>query len=708
MPAQKSKKKSMKLLVVESPTKAKTIKKYLGSGYDVVSCMGHIIDLPKSRLAVNVDKNFEPEYITVRGKGKILSQLKKKAKQAKTIYLAADNDREGEAISWHLKNVFSSITSENSIKRVVFNEITPPAIKQAIKEPGIISIPLVDAQKARRVLDRLVGYNISPILWAKVKNGLSAGRVQSVALRIICEREDEIDAFIPNEYWNINALLKKGRLNITASLFKINNKKPELHSKNQVDTLLSLLNNKDFTVSKINISNKTISPTPPFTTSKLQQTAANRLGFTSKKTMIIAQQLYEGINIKNSPIGLITYMRTDSTRISQSALTDLRTYITEKFPECLPDQPVYYKAGKGKIQDAHEAIRPTSVLREPEQIKEYLTVDQYKLYSIIWEKFVSSQMLPQHTESTSVEISCGLALFKANYSRVIFPGYQSVLNLLKEKKVHKNPPSLQEGETLTFVEWETSQHYTQPPPRYTDASIIKILEESGIGRPSTYASIISTLTSRYYITRTSRTLIPTTLGRVVNKILVANFPDILAIDFTANMEKNLDMVEQQKAIWNEVLHTFYTPFKQNIEKVNHTLENMKGHFDEATDIICDKCGQKMIKKLGRNGYFIACSAFPECRNTQSIPLADCPEENCDGKIITKKGLKKQSRKFYGCTKYPDCNFITWDIPTDIKCPKCNKFLVRKRNKEKGDYKACVDDKCGYILLKEVNSDTNAN
>ncbi len=706
MPVAKSTKKTIKktdksiLVIVESPAKAKTINKYLGKDYKVTASMGHIIDLPKSRIGVNVDDNFEPEYITVRGKGKILNDLKKFAANSKSILLASDNDREGEAIAFHIGDALKKKYPELPIKRIVFNEITKNAIVDSIKDAKEIDINKVEAQKTRRILDRLVGYKISPILWEKVKNGLSAGRVQSLTLKAICEREDEIEKFIPVEYWSVDALLNKDKKDFVAELSKIDNNKPEITNEKSVTIIRKDLLNGKFVVSNIQTATKSISPLPPFITSKLQQSAANRFSFTSKKTMSIAQQLYEGIDIGTDTIGLITYMRTDSVRISDSALQEVREYIGKEWADCLPEQANFYSKKTG-AQDAHEAIRPTAVMRTPELLKKYLTADQYKIYAIIWERFVSSQMTNAEYLSKTVSITSGKYTFKVTKSDMTNRGYNASLNLLKSKDTVKvvKLPEFKEGDILNFKELITEQHFTQPPPRYTDASIIKFLEENGIGRPSTYAPIISTLLDRYYVVRKAKQIEPTVLGKLVNNIIVTSFPDIVNIDFTAKLESDLDEIANGNAHRVELLKTFYDPFSKHLEEAQNNLEVHKKVFDEETDEVCDKCGSKMLKKLGRYGFFLACSNFPACRNAKTIPLADCPVDGCNGKIIArKKGAR--GKEFYGCTNYPECQFVSWNKPTDIKCPKCGKFLVEKHDKEHGNFKQCVDEKCDYKLLEE--------
>lgn len=693
--AKKSKKKEPQtLVIVESPAKAKTIEKYLGPGYTVKASMGHLIDLPKSRIAIDVENNFQPEYITVRGKAKLLKELQKDAKKADTVLLASDNDREGEAIAWHLRNAIADKT-EAKIGRIVFNEITPVAIKEAVKNPGEIIEAKVNAQKARRVLDRLVGYNLSPLLWSKVKNGLSAGRVQSVALRLICEREEEVENFLPEEYWSLDADFVKGKSTFTAQLVTYKGEKPVLKSETQVNQIIDEIKNAECEVIGIKFTDKVVRPKAPFTTSKLQQSAANKLGFTSRKTMQIAQQLYEGVNIGESRVGLITYMRTDSVRISQTALDEVRDWITKNHPEDLPPEQIQYAVGKG-AQDAHEGIRPTYVTYTPDSVKEYLTRDQLRLYTIIWERFVSSQMNNAKTRTTSAEIKAGDAVFRVSASKIVDKGFYHVIHLLSSKEDSTgNLPSLKEGEKLSATKFYPEQHFTQGPARFTDASIVKTLEEKGIGRPSTYAPIISVLLDRYYVTRVNKQLVPTQLGRMICKILVESFPTVINEAFTAEVENNLDTVEQDKLVWNDMIGDFYKPFKERVDEVMEKQESVKGFLDEETDKVCDKCGKMMVKKLGRFGFFLACSGFPECHNTRSIPLAKCPVKGCDGEIVARK-TKGRGKEFYGCTNYPTCNFISHFKPIDATCPKCGWFMVEKYDKKNGSYKSCINPDCDYL------------
>ncbi len=695
MAAKKKAKKETTLVIVESPAKAKTIEKYLGEGFMVKASMGHLIDLPKSRMAIQIENNFEPEYITVRGRAKLLKELQKDAKKSDHVLLASDPDREGEAIAWHLNNAIKGKTDAD-IKRVVFNEITPNAIKEAVNHPREIYESLVNAQKARRVLDRLVGYNLSPLLWEKVKNGLSAGRVQSVALRLICEREKEVEDFIPEEYWTLEADFVKGKTQFTAQLVKYKGVKPELKSEEEVKKIIDEIQNSQCKVKEIKSTDKTVRPKAPYTTSKLQQDAANRLGFTSRKTMQVAQQLYEGIQIGSSRVGLITYMRTDSVRIAQSALDDVRAWIGKNYPKELPAEPIHYAPGKS-AQDAHECIRPTYIDYTPDSIKEYLTRDQLRLYSIIWERFFSSQMNNAKTRTTSVDIEAGDAVFRVSASKLVEKGFYSVMKVLSSKEeVTGNIPSLKEGEVLdTAHKFYPEQHFTSGPARYTDASIVKMLEEKGIGRPSTYAPIISVLLDRYYVTRNNRQLMPTVLGKMISKILVESFPDVINEKFTADVENELDEVEQDKVVWNDMIRDFYGPFKTRVDEVESKTESIKGFLDEETDLKCDKCGKPMVKKLGRFGFFLACSGFPECHNTKSIPLAKCPVDGCDGDIVERKS-KGRGKSFYGCTNYPKCSFISHFKPIDAVCPKCGWFMVEKFDKKNGNYKSCINPDCDYL------------
>ena len=685
------------LVIVESPGKVKTIEKYLGPSYNVKASMGHLIDLPKSRTAIDVEHNFEPEYITVRGRAKILKELQTDAKKSGKVLLACDNDREGEAIAWHLRNAIIAKTEEVPIQRISFNEITPQAVKEAVVNPRGIDEAKVSAQKARRVLDRLVGYNLSPLLWKKVKNGLSAGRVQSVALRLICEREKEVESFIPEEYWTLEADFSAGKSVYAAQLVLWNAKKPELKNEAEVKAIIEIIKNNECVVSDVRETDKTIRPKAPFTTSQMQQTAANRLGFTSRKTMQVAQQLYEGVNIGASRVGLITYMRTDSVRISQTALEDVREWLGKNFPAELPEKPVEYTVGKN-AQDAHEAIRPTYTEYTPDSIKDSLTKDQLRLYTIIWERFVSSQMnnAKSRTVSADIKVASGSdeGLFRVSGTKLLEKGFYKAIKLLSPKEESSNTcPSLKTGDKIKVEKFRSEQHFTQGPPRFSDASIVRTLEEKGIGRPSTYASIISVLLDRYYVTRSNKQLVPTILGKLINDVLVEHFPLYVDADFTASMETKLDEVEESRVSWPDMIREFWTPFKTTVDEVSKTIESYKGTLDETTEFTCEKCGKPLVKKLGRFGFFLACSGFPECRNTKSIPLAKCPK--CSGDIVARK-TKGRGKEFYGCTNYPECDFISHFKPINQDCPKCGFFMVEKYDKKNGAHKVCINPACDYL------------
>ncbi len=695
-----AKKANGTLLIVESPAKARTIERYLGSGYTVAASMGHLIDLPKSRVAVDVDHDFEPEYITVRGKAKILKDLQAKANKASVVLLASDNDREGEAISYHLMNALLKKNEHLKIARIVFNEITPQAIREAVKNPRGVDTNKVNAQKARRVLDRLVGYNLSPLLWKKVKNGLSAGRVQSVALRLICEREREVEAFVPEEYWTLDAKLRKGKKEFLAQLVRFDGEKPSFANRDRVEKAIAELEGKECIVSEAKDSEKVLRPRAPFTTSTLQQTAANRLGFTSRKTMQIAQQLYEGVNMGSNRVGLITYMRTDSTRLSQQSINEVREFLTKNYPEQLPEKPNLYAASKS-AEDAHEAIRPTYPAYTPSYVKDHLTRDQQKLYSIIWERFVSSQMTTARTKTTTLDLTMGRGIFRLSATSVVEQGFQKVLKVLKSKEKRVILPALKVNDPVDVLALLPEQHFTAGPARYTDASIIKMLEEKGIGRPSTYAPIISRLLDRYYVVRKNRQLVATTLGKIISDILVETFPDIIEVSFTAEMEQRLDLVEENKQEWHEMIGEFYDPFRKRVDHVMETLESIKGILDEETDQVCEKCGRMMMKKLGRFGFFLACSGFPECMTTKSLPLADCPRPDCGGEIVARRKQGGKGKEFYGCTNYPECDFISYHKPSSVNCPKCGYFLVEKYDKKRGSHKACVNLECDYLHTEEA-------
>ena len=673
-----------KLIIVESPSKATTIKKYLGKGYNVVASMGHIIDLPKSSMGIDLENDYEPKYITIRGKGDLVKNLKKQAKAADKIYLATDPDREGEAISWHLANLLE--IDMKSKCRITFNEITKKAVTAGIKEPRAIDENLVDAQQARRVLDRIVGYKISPLLWKKVKKGLSAGRVQSVATKLICDRENEINAFVPQEYWSIDAQLICDRKKFIAKFYGANGKKIDLKNSADAEKVVSAVQNSDFTVEDIKEAEKKKYPAPPFITSTLQQEASRKINFTTQRTMQAAQQLYEGINIKGKGhIGLITYMRTDSLRIADDARAEAKEYIINHYGnEYYPKTPKIYKTKKN-AQDAHEAIRPSYVDITPESIKDSLTTDQYKIYKLIWERFVASQMADCIMDTVVVTVKADKYQFRATGSTVKFAGFSCVYNEShdeEEQKAVKLPP-MKQGDNLTLDKIMPEQHFTQPPARYTEASLIKTLEEKGIGRPSTYSPTISTIIARGYIVREKKVLFPTELGMIVNNIISEHFKDIVDVTFTANMENNLDMVEEGSARWKDIIDDFYKPFKTELEMAEEKIGNVEIK-DEVSDVVCDKCGTMMVYKMSKFGKFLACPAFPKCRNTKTIVKVigiKCPD--CDGDVIEKKS--RRGKIFYGCTNFPECGFTSWYKPTDKKCEKCGGVLFEKNGRNKGTF-----------------------
>jgi DNA topoisomerase-1 len=688
------------LVIVESPTKAKTINKYLGTEYSVKSSMGHLIDLPKSRLAVDVNDDFKPDYITIRGRGKILGELKREAQRSDRIYLAADSDREGEAISFHIKNALEKVNPAAHIRRIVFNEITEPAIFNSMRHPRDIDMSLVNAQKARRILDRIVGYSLSPLLWDKIKKGLSAGRVQSVALRVICEREEEIEGFVTEEFWTIEVVCRKRKKTFRAKLLSLDGEKVSIASESQADDILERLEGKDYIVQRVEQSERRRKPAPPFTTSKLQQAAGSRLGYPARKTMMIAQQLYEGIELEGGPVGLITYMRTDSTRISTQAREEAARYIRENFSErYLPPKANVFK-NRGGVQDAHEAVRPTSVFRTPETLKGMLSRDQHRLYTLIWEQFVASQMAEAVFRQVKVDIQADGALFRANGSEVLFEGFLKVQHGIENDR-EKALPELIQGEQLEVEDVEKEVHFTEPPPRYTDSTLVKFLEESGIGRPSTYAPIITTLISRYYIERVKRQFKPTFLGRLTNDLIVKSFPELVNIQFTSNMESRLDEVADGRLEWVQLLRDFYQPFMESVETAQKKLESYRGITDEETDLVCEKCGRPMVKKLGKYGYFLACSGFPECRNTMPLPYGKCPREGCDGYVVERK--TKRRRNFFGCSRYPDCDFMTWDKPVPEPCPKCGSIMVEK-NVEGEKQLHCLRERCGHRIVVDKKNE----
>ncbi len=751
------------LVIVESPSKSRTLARFLGKDFDIMATVGHIIDLPKSKIGIDIENDFKPQYTVIDGKKKIISELKKAAGKAEKVYLAPDPDREGEAIAWHVANSIKD-KSKAEFARVAFNEITKRAVLEAIENPREIDMKLVNAQQARRVLDRIVGYTVSPFLWKTVARNLSAGRVQSVALRLICEREAEIQAFTPEEYWQIAALLETDAgARFTARLFKIDDKtlvkpgevkgnKTCLRSETEVNKCLTDLNQADFVVSSIKESKKVRRPYAPFITSTLQQEAAKAFGFSPKGTMRIAQELYEGVEIgKEGPTGLITYMRTDSTRIANEALTAARKYILAEYGQkYLPAKPQVYSKKK-QAQDAHEAIRPTYMDHPPAKVKKYLTPRQFKLYTLIWNRFIASQMNPARFIVNTVDIDAGRYLFRVTSQKMQFDGFLKVYHEEKEPDENGNGdstdslPVLKEEEILNLLELTPNQSFTKPPPRYSEAMLVKRLEADGIGRPSTYASIITTLKDRKYVELDQRKLTPTELGQAVNKILVENLPKIFNVSFTAEMEKELDLVEEGRDDWITVLSNFYTPFKATIDSLKERESEIKASLTEQTDIDCEKCGSPMVVKWGRNGRFLACSAYPECKSTRPLPEEEaqsrtdekcekcgspmviksgrfgrflacsaypecrntkpitlgvkCPNEGCDGDIVEKR--TRGGRVFYGCSKYPKCKFATWSEPSPTPCPECNySFTVIKQSKSKGEFHQCSNCKHTFPVESE--------
>ncbi len=732
---------SKSLVIVESPAKARTIKKYLGSDFDVKASVGHVIDLPKSELGVDVDNGFEPKYVTIKGKGKVVKELKSAGKKAERVLIATDLDREGEAIAWHLRNLLSEV--QPNVQRIIFNEITQRAITDALGKPGEVDQNKVDAQQARRVLDRLVGYMVSPILWQVFYYGLSAGRVQSVALRLICEREREILAFVPQEFWSITALLAREGQDFEAKLRSWKGKKVDLKSKEATDAVLAGLENTSFEVSKVEIKEKKRNPYPPYITSTMQQDGARRLRFSAKKTMMLAQQLYEGIELGDEgPVGLITYMRTDSTRLADSARAEGTEYIQKNLGDAyLPDTARKFKKTKG-AQDAHEAIRPTAADRTPESVKKYLSKDQFALYDLVWRRFTASLMSSAVYRNTAADITAGKAVFRATGSELKFDGYLRVYPDVREKEEGEGVlPALEEGQSVELRELRPKQHFTEPPPRYTEASLIRELEEKGIGRPSTYATIVSTIRDREYVVRDGGRFTPTTLGMEVWEALEKSFPTIFEVDFTARMESELDKVETGEDGWRDVVRDFYSPFSKVLKHLQDNPDELKELLKTDTEVTCEKCGSMMIKKWGRNGPFLACPQYPKCRNTKSLdgedglvklgkpcpdckgelvkkrgrygefaacdqypdckytePLSigvDCPREDCSGYMTQKRSGR--GRIFYGCSRYPDCDFASWDKPTGEKCTACGVGnLVEKNTKAKGIFKKCPECKEEYV------------
>ena len=694
------------LVIVESPAKVKTIKKFLGSNYVVTASNGHVRDMPKSQMGIDIENDYEPKYITIRGKGEILAKLRKEVKKADKIYLATDPDREGEAISWHLSKALK--LEDKKVYRISFNEITKNAVKASLKNPREIDMDLVDAQQARRVLDRIVGYKISPLLWAKVKRGLSAGRVQSVALRIIADREEEINAFIPEEYWTLDADLKvKGeRKLLTAKFYGTEKNKMTISSREELDEIMKEVENAEYSVADIKKGERTKKAPVPFTTSTLQQEASKALNFATAKTMRIAQQLYEGVDIKGSgTVGLITYLRTDSTRISEEADATVREYIREGFgEEYVSDGDVKKSSDKKIIQDAHEAIRPTDVTRTPAAVKEFLSRDQFRLYQLVWKRFIASRMQPARYETTSVKIAAGQYRFTVAASKIVFEGFRSVYTEAGETKEENNVllKGLDMDSVLTKESLNSKQHFTQPPAHYTEATLVKTLEELGIGRPSTYAPTISTIIARRYVAKENKNLYLTEIGEVVNNIMKQSFPSIVDVNFTANMESLLDGVAEGKVRWKTIIENFYPDLEAAVEKAETELEQVKIE-DEVTDVICEECGRNMVVKYGPHGKFLACPGFPDCkefsdRNTkpylEKIGVS-CPV--CGKDVVIRK--TKKGRRYYGCEDNPECEFMSWQKPSTKKCPRCGKYML-----EKGNKLVCSDEQCGYVENIENNKD----
>ncbi len=679
------------LVIVESPAKAKTIKKFLGKNYEVIASNGHVRDLPKSTLGIDIENDFEPKNITIRGKGEVLAALRKAVKKADKVYLATDPDREGEAISWHL---YHALKLENKkCSRITFNEITKTAVKDSIKNAREIDMNLVDAQQARRVLDRIVGYQISPILWAKIKRGLSAGRVQSVALRLICDREEEISLFIPQEYWSLEALLhvKGSKKPLAAKFVGDKDQKLEIHSKEEMDRLLAELDGKEFQVDSVKVSERLKKGPLPFTTSTLQQDASSKLNFAPQKTMRIAQQLYEGVNIKGKGnVGLITYLRTDSTRISEEADAAAKEYIAEHYGQEYIGTGNIAKKDDKKVQDAHEAIRPTYMENSPVSIKEELSRDQFRLYQLIWNRFMASRMSSAKYENTSVKIAAGDYRFTATASKIVFDGFLSIYNINNEKSEgNVMLKSIDKDTELSLSEFDPKQHFTQPPAHYTEASLVKTLEEFGIGRPSTYAPTISTIVARRYVVKEKKNLYVTELGESVNQMMKKGFETIVDVNFTAMMEGLLDMVEEGKVRWKSVIENFYPDFEIAVKNAEQELEKIKIE-DEVTDVICDQCGRNMVVKYGPYGKFLACPGFPDCRNTKPhFEKVGIPCPVCGGEVVLKK--TKKGRKYYGCENNPECEFMSWQKPSTVKCEKCGSYMI-----EKGKKLVCSNKECGFV------------
>lgn len=683
------------LVIVESPAKAKTIHKFLGANYEVIASNGHVRDLPKSQMGIDIEHDFEPKYITIRGKGEVLAKLRKEVKKADKVYLATDPDREGEAISWHLSKALN--LEGKNYARITFNEITKQAVKSSLKEAREIDMNLVDAQQARRVLDRMVGYKISPLLWAKIKRGLSAGRVQSVALRLICDREEEISAFIPEEFWSLSAFLKAdgSKKPLEAKLVGDENGKLEIRSKEEVDKIMADLEGADYVIDSIKKGERSKKAPFPFTTSTLQQDASRKLNFSTQKTMRLAQQLYEGVDIKGKgTIGLITYLRTDSVRISEGADQACKEYIEQQYgQQYVATNEGGSKTSNQKIQDAHEAIRPTDVTLSPVLLKEELSRDLFRLYQLIYNRFLASRMKPAVYETTTVKIKASSYFFNVSASKLAFDGFMSVYNIDNEKaEANLLLKSIDENTKLTFEEFDAKQHFTQPPAHYTEALLVKTLEELGIGRPSTYAPTITTILARRYIVKENKNLYVTELGEAVNSMMKKAFPSIVDVNFTANLESLLDKVEEGVVNWKTVVENFYPDLEEAVQKAQQELESIKIE-DEVTDVICDVCGKNMVVKYGPHGKFLACPGFPECRNTKPhFEKVGVPCPKCGKEVVLKK--TKKGRKYYGCENNPECDFMSWQKPSEKRCPQCGSYMV-----EKGQKLVCADEKCGYVCEK---------
>ena len=704
-----SHKTAHKLVIVESPAKARTISKFLGRTYKVEASNGHVRDLPKSQLGVDIEHDFEPKYITIRGRGEVLERIRKEARSAKSVILATDPDREGEAISWHLAHILG--IDPDSACRVEFNEITEKTVKSAIKQPRAINQQLVDAQQARRMLDRLVGYKISPLLWVKIKKGLSAGRVQSVATRMICDRETEIETFEPEEYWHVTAKLRAGGKTLEARLYSLDGERVSLSDEQAANDAKARIAGGGFVIKSVKRGERHKHPAPPFTTSNLQQEASRKLGFTTSKTMQIAQQLYEGVDIEDrGTLGLISYIRTDSVRLSDEAVSAAREAIESRYgAEYVPEKPVVYK-GRTSAQDAHEAIRPASIDLRPEDIKASLTRDQFNLYKLVYLRFIACQMADAVYETQQIEIAndSGVVL-RSSAERLKFAGFTAVYEEgrddgVQDEQIAGALEDVSEGSEAVVEETEATQHFTQAPPRYTEASLVRALEEKGIGRPSTYAPTISTILARGYVTREKKQLYPTELGVMITDMMKEHFTDIVDIAFTAGMEEQLDEVEEGKRGWRDVLRDFYGPFEKTLEKAEAEIEKVEIK-DEVSDVVCDKCGAMMVYKFGRFGRFLACPNFPECRNTKAIQVeiaAPCPV--CGGKLLEKTSRK--GRKFYGCERYPDCDFVSWEMPVEQKCPKCGGYMVLKRGRKGESYYLCANENCRERVAAPASEEEN--